>query len=113
MKDNNKIILRKDFFERLVEAARHSAFRTREFDEDMIHDQTRKDGFTVVEGGVCNNPDCVICELDKLVAEADRKLEEDHQWGLPIDSLSAQTSLLGALADKLQEHFHYERRGGV
>jgi len=74
--------------------------------EDIDSRSDEKGRFTVVEGGVCNNPDCVICELDKLVAEADRKLEEDHQWGLPIDSLSAQTSLLGDLADKLQEHFH-------
>lgn len=106
------INISKDLLTKFAGAARYAAWRIREYDEADIHDHAAKDGFSVTEGH-CNQPDCVICELERLLAQVDdeckleRLLDQDDalestMTGIQIDSVARQTSLMGVLNDSLQ-----------
>lgn len=107
--NEESICISKDLLTKLTDAARYAAWRIREYDEADIHDHAVKDGFSVTDGH-CNQPDCVICELERLIAhvddecELDQRLDQDNDleftmMGIPIDSMVSQTSLLGKMAE--------------
>lgn len=85
------IIIKKEVITKFIDAARYAAWRLREYDEPEVHDQAVQDGFTVVNGH-CNQPECVLCELERRLARIDDEL--DPQWGIQVDTRVAQTSLI-------------------
>lgn len=68
---SDEIVISKEALRGLIEAAEHAAFFIREYgDETFVHDQATREGHQVVDGR-CNNPDCVICELETKIMEAE------------------------------------------
>jgi len=86
-----KVIVEKELFIRLADAARYAAWYLKEYDESHIHYMAALDGFDV-EDGKCGNKDCVLCGLEKVVMDADRYLDGNHH---PIRVKEAQLPLFG------------------
>jgi len=62
----------------LVDAARYAAYYLREYDVDYIHDGIfLEPGFKVAEDGRCDNPDCVLCNLERILDKVDPPSDEE------------------------------------
>jgi len=86
-----KVTIEKEMLMRLVDAARYAAWYLSEYDESHVHYMAALDGF-IVQGGKCDNKDCVLCGLKKAVEDTDNYLDR-HTW--PIQVRDAQLPLFG------------------
>lgn len=78
------INVKKETLKKLVDAARHAALFIRNYgDESLVHDQAAKDGFQVVDGH-CNDPNCVICELEASIKETEKLLSREGMVQLSL-----------------------------
>ena len=77
-------VIKKELLAQLIEAAEYAAFYLEEFDEPHVHAMAVLDGFTVLDGK-CNNPECVLCNLKRVVEDAGKALRgAHHKWATPI-----------------------------
>jgi hypothetical protein len=79
----------------LIDAARYAAFYLREFDADFIHDEALQEpGFKVAENGRCNNLDCVLCNLERILEEVDPPSDLEETTSTTINNLDVKEAQL-------------------